>query len=165
MGMVINPFATAPVVVITLGNTLVATTGASLAGDFQQGIGVQASQSFTATKFALRGSGTASSINYRCCVYAATSATVWSGALLGQTAAQSSLGVNELREIPLLASISIVSGNWYALCIQPSAGGIVQGSTTGNSQAFFDAYSDGPAATAGASFANAVSLQCLYISS
>ncbi len=155
----------AAVPVVTLGNVLVDTNGAALGGDFQQGVAWQASVSFTATKFGLRGSGASSSIDYRCCVYAATDLTNWNGALLGQTAVQNSLGVHELREIPLLASISVVSGNWYALCIQPSAGGITQGTTVGASRAFADTYSDGAAATAGASFANAATLQCLYISS
>lgn len=151
---------------VTLGNILVPTTNVSASANFQQGTAFQASVNFTATRFFITGPFTGtSSFTFRCCIYACTSATVWSGALLGQTAPASNFANLEQKELALLASVSIVSGNWYALCIQPDSPGGTIGCTAGNGRAFSDTYSDGAAATAGASFANAASLSCIYISS
>lgn len=155
--------------VFTLGNTAVELGNLSTGSEVQNGAAWQAAQSFTAIRFFIRGrfSGGASTFNFRLCIYAATSQTVWSGALLGQTNAATGINQNELKEMALQSPVNIVSGNWYALTIQAESPGALMGTTgAGQGDRFFsDAYANGPAATASASALNSGSTRCLYISS
>lgn len=155
---------------IVLGNTLAPATNVSVVANFQQGTAFLASESFTATKMGIYGPFTGTfSCNFRLCIYEVGSDTVWNsggmGALVGQTAVQTGLGNLEFREIPLLASANIVAGRRYVPSIQPDSPGGSIGAHNGGGRAFSDSYADGPAATAGASFSNASSLSCIYISS
>jgi hypothetical protein len=72
------------------------------------------------------------------------SSTVIGGALLGKTADQSGVAAG-LNTFSLLAPISIVAGNWYALMVH---GGTLSGGTASNGTVtdrwFSDTYSDGP---------------------
>lgn len=155
----------------TLGNSATPDSNHGLNADWQHGQAYQATSSFTATRIFLHGDpGSSATFNYRLCIYAATSETVWSGALLGQTAEQTSLGTNELHQAALLAPVSIVAGNWYALTVQSSTGsgsGPYAGGLSGGSSRFFtDTYSDGAASTAGASSLNSpIRSICIFAAS
>jgi hypothetical protein len=160
--------AGSPPPTITLGNTDVAAAGLSVSADTQQGFGVQAAQSFTGTRMFLRGSVASGlqTFNYRLCIYAATSATVWSGLLLGQTDIVSSLDQDETKELALLSPVNFVLSSWYALTIQAAAPGGLMGRSAASpfgDRFFADAFTDGPAATAGASGLNSGSTRCMYV--
>jgi hypothetical protein len=127
----------------------------ALGGDTNQGTAFQASASGTVNYLTILGSSAASSsVNYRLVIYAATSATVISGAKLGETAVQSSLGVSETKKVALLAPVTITSGQWYYLSVLPS-GSMSCAKNTANAGRFFgDTYSDGAVDPAPASSSN-----------
>lgn len=166
MGMIINPFASADAG-ITLGNTNTThNTNISAAANNQVGNAYQASVSGTLNYITVIGSSAlAYSTNYRMCIYAATSQTVWSGAKLGETAVQNSLGINEVKKVALLAPVSVVAGNWYAITFQAETTMANGAQTFGLGDRFFaDTYSDGALATALASGANSANTRMIYAS-
>lgn len=128
--------------------------------DWQIGKAFQATFTDTVTKMFIHGDPSADhTFNYRLCIYAATSLSVWSGALLGNTADQTNLLQNELRSINLVSPVSIASGNWYALTIHGDSSSALVGAlnVTDTSRFFTDTFSDGPAATASASSIDSLS--------
>jgi hypothetical protein len=153
---------------ITLGNTSTTPNGnLSASQNVQQGAAWQAASSGTLNYITISGPTTTDQTqNFRLCIYACTSQTVWSGALLGQTADQTFLGANAINKIALLAPVSVVSGNWYAVTIQPDTGGLTMGTRVGGQgdRFFADTYSDGALGTAGASALNSTDTRCLLAS-
>lgn len=168
MGMLVAPYRFAVVGGLNiLGNNAAATGNVSLSSGFMQGPTFVASASFTATKFFIRGHGTTSYTEpYRLCVYGPLpSSTNWTNApLVGQTADQASLNTGELKEIASLAGMTIASGSTYAICVHMGGAGMAHASNGGSGRAFGDTYADGPVALAAASFANAASQSCIWIS-
>lgn len=162
-----NPSSGVPSGTFLVGANNAPTTNTGLSGDFQLGSGFLAGLSGTANNLVIMGGsgGANPSLVYRLCIYAASSATVWSGSLLGKTADITGLGLSEVKSIPLLVPVPIVSGQWYALTIQCSSaasGSTASGSTGANDRFFSDAFSDGPLATAGASGLNATAGRIIY---
>lgn len=151
---------------IILGNQAAVSGGQSASADIMAGAAYQATKSGVVNSMTIRGSpSTTSSCNFRMAIYAATSQTVWSGALLGQTAVGNGLGLSETKRLALLAPVNIVAGNWYALCIQADPPGMDTGENGGYGDRYFaDAYSDGPDATAGASAVNSGQQRCIFAS-
>lgn len=148
-----------------VGNNAAQTTNTGAFGDIQQGIGAQASVSGTANSIVIIGSSAASfpTAMFRCCVYAATSATVWSGALLGKTADITGIGTSEVKSIPLIAPVSIVSGNWYALTVHCRDNISNQSNGSFADRFFSDTFSDGPLNPASASGANSPNGRIIYL--
>lgn len=166
MGLILNPyrFAAAGGGAITIGNTVARTGNLATGANNQIGVAWQATQSGTVNFITIVGHGSsATSVNYRLCIYAATSLTAW-GALLGQTADQNGLGIAEVKKVALQAPVSIVAGNWYAITVQTAAS-MPAGSSNGGQDRFFaDTYSDGAAATAGATDLFSTGAHCIYAS-
>lgn len=160
--------AGAAVTPITLGNSnTTANTNLSASQNTQQGAAWQAGSSGTLNFITVSGPTTTNqTCNFRMCIYACTSQTVWSGALLGQTAPESGINANEVRKVALLAPVSITSGNWYAITIQPDTPGFTMGARSGGQgdRFFSDTYSDGALGTAAASALNTTDTRCLLAS-
>lgn len=156
---------------ITLGNTQAATAGINASANNQVGAAYLAGADGTLNYITILGNtSTDYTTNYRLCIYAATSETVWSGALLGETAVQSVLNHNSSVKAALISSVSITAGNWYAITIQTettlSTGTIGAAGAGANADRFFaDTYSNGALATALASAANSGNSRCIYASS
>jgi hypothetical protein len=151
-----------------LGANNAPTANTGLAGDFQLGSGFQATVSGTANNIVIMGSTAAANptLVFRLCVWAATSVTVWSGALLGKTADQTGLGQNQILSIPLIAPVSIVNGSFYALtihCSSAASGSTAAGGTGANDRFVGDTFSDGPASPIGASGLNAAAGRIIYL--
>ena len=146
-----------------------ATTGnganaGTISPGFQMGSAFQAVASGMANTIHVLGStANASTANFRLCIYDATSQTVWSGALLGNTAPVANLGVDEVKDVPLLSPVPVVAGNWYALTVQPDANVFLASPGNVDERYFSDAYADGPMSTAGASGLNSPSGCCIWI--
>jgi hypothetical protein len=105
-------------VALILGNNGARDQDYNLTVDFAQGYGFQAPSSGTLNTMHILGHGTNDyTANYRLVIYAATSATVWSGAKLGETAQLTSLNANEDKSAALLVPVAITSGNWYAILL------------------------------------------------
>jgi hypothetical protein len=151
---------------ILVGNQGVRTanTNANPSG-FSFGSAFQAVASGPANTMVLLGPDTGGglSTNHRLVIYAATSQTVWNGAKLGETAVSATTPTAlQLKQYALLAPVTIVSGNWYALCIHPDGQVPTSGNGNSDQRAFADAYADGSAATAGASFLNSTTAFVIY---
>jgi hypothetical protein len=125
--------------------------------NFMIGSAFQASASGIANSMFIRGqTGASSAVDHRLVIYAATSETVWSGAKLGETAVVNGLGINEVKQYALLSPVTIVAGNWYALCVHGNGNFACQAVTDPQpgGRFFADTFADGAAATAGASGLN-----------
>ncbi len=164
MGMLLNPYILGvPPGIYLFGNTGSIDANSFASGNDQCGVAFQASSDAVVKSIVIKGNtGSSSSINYYVCIYAATSETVWSGALLGNSAIQNGLGISEVKSIPLISPVSVTSGNWYALTTLAESNMSVGMTFGGASRFFSDTYSDGPAATAGASGFNVGRTQCVY---
>jgi hypothetical protein len=155
--------AGAAVTPITVGNNAAATADYSIAADFIHGNSFQAASSGTLNTVHVRGhSVTDFTINYRLAVYAASSATVWSGAKLGETAQQTTLNHGEDKVVALTAPVSVTSGQWYAIVLH-AGGAMGCGASSGTTRAGADTYSDGSGTPAAASFQNSASVStCIW---
>lgn len=135
---------------ITLGATT-GDLGANYNANFMQGKAVQATENGTLYYLNFKGAADeATANNFRGVIYAATSATAW-GAKLAETAQQTGMGINETKKVALNTPVTIVAGNWYALCIHPGGGSTRLLRIGGQNGRFFsDNYADGSADPAGA---------------
>lgn len=90
----------------------------------------------------LGGSASASSVDYRLGLYAATSFSAW-GALLGQSNVLNGLGIDEVKEVDLQSPVALTAGNYYAIVLQPSATMQPRNFSTSNGRFVSDTYADG----------------------
>jgi hypothetical protein len=151
MGMIIAPArfggGVAPGTFI-LGNNGAATGNLGVLGDGHVGTAFQATGNATANKIVIVGGSTANypSLGMYLCVYAATSSSVWGGALLGRSALITGINIGEVKTASLLTPVSIVNGSWYALTIMTNAGA---GENTAANGAFADRFFFGNAFASG----------------
>lgn len=111
--------------------------------NFAYGRAFVANRSGTVNKIGIRGSSAASSsVNYRLGIYAATDFSTW-GALLGQSNVQTSLGIDEVKEVDLQSSVSITAGNYYAIVLQANGTMAARNFASSNGRFVSDTYSDG----------------------
>lgn len=153
---------------ITLGNAnTTPNTNLSASQNTQQGAAWQAASSGALNFITISGPTTTNqTCNYRLCIYACTSQTVWSGVLLGSTLVQTGINANEIRKVALQATVNVTAGNWYAITVQPDVPGFTMGARSGGQgdRFFSDTYSDGALTTAGASGLNTTDTRCLLAS-
>jgi hypothetical protein len=149
-----------------VGNNNASNTNIVISGNTSTGSAFQAATSGTANSVVIKGHSTNSNTaNFYLCVYAATSESVWGGALLGQTAAQTPLGIGELRTVPLLAGVTITNGSFYAITVLPDSA-MNHGGTSGlgiSDRGFSNTYASGPAATAGTLGTNGTNTAPVYL--
>lgn len=147
------------------------TPGASIGlapGDIQVGSAFVCPYDAVVGNIVIRGSGAFDNptLNWRLCIYNATSNTVWSGALLGQTADQVGLALDTVVSVPLITPVPVIGGQYYALTIHTGTGATI--STRGvdiptiTDRWFTDTYSDGPIDPAPASSFNSPNGRIIY---